>query len=84
MRERERAGGLIIAAQDQECGKRYKHQPETIREAKETTIFWDFVNQTERKIKSNRLGRVVKDCKRQTCLRIDMAVPTDNNISSTE
>ena len=35
--------------------------------------------QTDRKIKSNR-----PDIKRKTCLLIDMAIPTDNNITVKE
>ena len=40
--------------------KRFKHQVELITESKEATIFWNFVIQTDRKIKSNRPYIVVK------------------------
>ena len=32
-------------------------------------------------MKNNKLDAVVKEYKRKTCFRIDMLVPTDNNIS---
>ena len=45
--------------------KRYKHQPELIKETKEVTILWDFV--IDRKINSNRGEVVVKNNKSKTC-----------------
>ena len=43
-----------------------------------------FSIQTDRKIKSNRPGIVVKEYKRKTCALIDIALLTDNNISVIE
>ena len=63
------------------CEKWYKDQLELIAEAKSVALFWDFAIQTDRKIKNNRLDKVVKDYKRKTCLLIDMVVSTDSIIS---
>ena len=66
--------------------KWYKHQPGPITEAKGANILWDLAIQTDRKktTKNNRPDIVVKYYKRKTCFLIDMAVPSDNNISVKE
>ena len=45
--------------------KWYKHQPESIIEAKDETILWDFAIQTVRKIKNKILVIMVKDYKKK-------------------
>ena len=67
-----------------DCEKWYKQQPETITEVKGASILWDFPIETDRKLKRNRPGLVVKDYKRKICLLIEISVPTDNNISVKE
>ena len=52
--------------------KWFKLQPESIREAKETTILWNIAIQTNRKIKINKPDFVVEDYKRELCLLIDI------------
>ena len=51
--------------------KWYKQQPEPITETKEAIILWNIPIQTDRKIKSNRPDKVVKDNKSKTFLLID-------------
>ena len=40
--------------------KWFKYQTEPITESKGTSILWDFALQTDKKIKSKRLDKVVK------------------------
>ena len=63
-----------------ESEKRYIHQQELITVTKETTIHWDVAIQIDRKIKSYKVHRVVRDNKRKTCLLTVMCVPTDHRI----
>ena len=62
----------------------YEHKPQPVVETKNATILWDFSINTDRTIKANRPDIVVKDHKEETCLLIDMSVPTDKNISAKE
>ena len=57
------------------CEKWYEHKPEPITEAKGVTILGDLAVQM-----SKNPGVVVNDYKRKSCLLIDMAVSTNNNI----
>ena len=56
-------------------------QPESIAKAKGASILYDFVIQTDRKIKSNRPHIMVKDYKRKLGFLIEMSERTDNNLS---
>ena len=51
---------------------------ELITEAKEATVLRGF---TDRKIKSNRPDIVVEGYKRKNVFKLNISVPTDNNIS---
>ncbi|KAJ8024707.1 hypothetical protein HOLleu_34687 [Holothuria leucospilota] len=61
--------------------KWYDHQPLTVSENQDATILWDMPVHTDREIKANRPDIVVKDFKEKKCLLIDVAVPSDKNIS---
>ena len=56
----------------------------TLTDFKGPRILWDFIIQTDWKIKYNKSDIEVKDYKRKTCLLIDMSEPTDKNISVKE
>ena len=57
--------------------KWHKHQLEPITKAKEARIRSD----TDWKIKTARPAKVINVNQRKTCLLIDMALPTGNNVS---
>ena len=59
----------------------YEHDPEPVTEGNGVTILWDFTMHTDGSIKANRPDIIVKDCKKKTCLLIDMTVPSDRNLS---
>ena len=61
--------------------RHYKHEPATVRENQTATILWDMPIQTDKEIKANRPGIVVKDKKERTCLLMDMSIPTERNTS---
>ena len=60
----------------------YEHHPEPVTEGQDFTILWDFPIQTDRTIQANRPDIVIKDKKNNTCLLIDMSVPSDRNVSA--
>ena len=45
------------------------------------TILWDFSIQTDKKIMVNRPDIVIKDKTKNTCLLLDVSVPSDTNTS---
>ena len=61
--------------------KHYEHEPVNVTENQTVTILWDMPIQTDKEIKANRPGIVVKDKKERTCLLMDMFIPTERNIS---
>ena len=61
--------------------KHYDHEPATVTENQTATILWDTPIQTDKEIKANRTGMVVKDKKERTCLLIDMSILTERNTS---
>ena len=61
--------------------KWYEHQPLTVTENNDVTILWDMPISTDREIKANRPDIVVKNRKENTCILIDISVPSENNTS---
>ena len=53
-------------------------------EGENITILWDFSINTDGAIQANRPDIVIKDHKNKTCFLVDMAIPTDRNISIKE
>lgn len=64
--------------------KWFEHKPDPVVESEEITLIWDSQIQTDRFIKANKPDIVVKDKQKQTCLIIDVAVPSDYNITEKE
>ena len=64
--------------------KWYKHKTPPVVEGENITILWDFSIHTDRSIQANRPDIVIKDHKNKTCFLVDMAIPTDRNISIKE
>ena len=61
--------------------KWYDHTLETKTESEDATILWDMQIHTDHEIAANKPDIVIKDHKTMTCKLIDMAVPSDMNIS---
>ena len=53
-------------------------------EGKNVTILWDFTVQTDRKMDANRPDIIIKNYEERTCIMIDVAIPSDQNISLKE
>ena len=64
--------------------KWYEHTQEPVVEGKNVTILWDFTVHTDRKIDANRPDITIKNHEEQTCIMMDVAVPSDQNISLKE
>ena len=64
--------------------KWYEHTPEPVVEGKNVTILWNFTVQTDRKIDGNRPDIIIKNNEKRTCIIINVAVPSDQNISLKE
>uniref|UniRef100_A0A8D8ZI32 Uncharacterized protein n=1 Tax=Cacopsylla melanoneura TaxID=428564 RepID=A0A8D8ZI32_9HEMI len=64
--------------------KWYQHTPEPVINTPEVTIIWDTQVQTDRAIKANKPDIIIKDKKQKKCLLIDVAVPSDYNITQKE
>ena len=62
----------------------YKHTPADVVENESTTVLWDFSIHTDREIRANRPDIIVKDKTNKVCLLIDVAVPSDSNVSIKE
>ena len=61
--------------------KRYKHQPEPVIEHQKVTILWNLPVHIDRKITANRPDILLKCKAEKGRLLIDIAIPTDKNIS---
>ena len=61
--------------------KWYEHQLETVTENEKVTILWDMQVHTDKTIKANTPGIIIKDKQEKTCMLIDMAIPADRNTS---
>lgn len=62
----------------------YKHVPNKVQDNEQATIIWDMPVQTDKEIKANRPDIIVKDWAKNTCLLIDVSVPSDQNIVKKE
>ena len=62
--------------------KWYEHHPDPVTEGKDVSILWDFPIHTDRTIQANRPDIVIKGKRNNTCLLIDMSVPSDNNVAA--
>ena len=68
-----------------ECSKNwYEHKAKSIEENEKTNILWDVTIQTDRVIEARRPDIVVIDKANKTCQIIDIAVPSDQNITKKE
>ena len=61
--------------------KWYEHQPETVTENEKVTIPWDMQVHTDKTINANIPDIIIKDKQEETCMLIDMAIPSDRNTS---
>ncbi len=64
--------------------KWYEHTPEKVTESKSGTILWDMPVNTDKEIKANRPGIIIKDKKHNKCIMIDMSIPSERNVSIKE
>ena len=62
-------------------GKWYEHKPDTVTENEEVTVLWHMQVHTDRAIKANKPDIIIKSKKEKLFMLIDMAVPSDRNIS---
>ena len=62
----------------------YEHHPAPVTEGNGETILWDFTIHTDKFFIASRPDITLKDCKKKTCLLIDMTVPSDRNLSLEE
>ena len=60
----------------------YEHHPDTVSEGKDVSIVWDFPIHTDNTIQANRPDIVIIEKRNNTCLLIDMSVPSDNNVAA--
>ena len=58
----------------------YRHHPDRLVEADDSTMMWNTIISTARKIKANRPDICLRNKKTSTCLLIDSNCPTDSNI----
>ena len=61
-----------------------EHQPEVITETDNVRILWDYIIQTDRKIKARKPDITVKVKRKKTCKLIDVKVPADKHVSVAE
>ena len=61
-----------------------EHTPEPVVEEKYVTILWDFAVQNGRKVDANRPDIIIKNHEERTRIMMDVAVPSDENISLKE
>ena len=64
--------------------KWYLHNPDPVANAPHITIIWDTQVQTDRKITANKPDIILKDEANKTCLIIDVAIPSDYNVTQKE
>ncbi len=62
----------------------YEHHPEPVTEGSDLTItiLWDLTIHTDRTVQANRPDILIKDRKNNSCLLIDMSVPSDRKVSA--
>lgn len=61
--------------------KWYKHTPNTVTEKDDVSILWDMPIITDREIQANRPDIIIKDRNNNTCILVDVSVPSDRNTS---
>ena len=62
----------------------YEHKPSTVIEGKDVIMLWDMPIHTDKEITANRPDTVIKDKKENTCIFIDMSVPSERNVANKE
>ena len=60
----------------------YEHHPAPVAEGKDAIVLWDFPIHTDRTIQANRPDIVIKDKANNTCLFVNMSIPSDKNVSA--
>jgi hypothetical protein len=61
----------------------YSHIPKPVTEHKDITALWNQGIQTDREVLANRPDIIIKN-KDETCLLIDVAIPSDKNVIQKE
>ena len=56
----------------------------TSSKRKNVTILWEFTVHTDRRIDANRPDIIIKNHEERACIMMDVAVPSDQNISLKE
>ena len=64
--------------------KWYEHMPAPVTESEKVTIIWNMQLQTDRYIQASKPDLIIKDRQLNTCLIIDVAVPSDYNLVQKE
>ena len=59
----------------------YEHHPEPVTKDNDVTILLDFTKNTDRPVKANRPDISIKDHTEKMCLLVDVAVPSNRNLS---
>jgi hypothetical protein len=62
----------------------YSHIPKPVTEHEDITVLWNQGIQTDREVLANRPDIIFKNKKDQTCLLIDVAIPSDKNVIQKE
>ena len=58
----------------------YNHEPNSVYENETYKLLWDFLIQTDKKLKHNKLDIILYNKKEKTCKIIDIACPSDYNV----
>ena len=59
----------------------YEHETPPVSENDQVTVLWDFSIQTDKKIPANRPDIVIRNKTNNTCLLLDVSIPSDKNTS---
>ena len=63
------------------AGNWYDHMPLTVTENESATMLWNMPVTTDKQINANRPDIIVKDKNANSCLKIDMTLPSERNVS---
>ena len=66
------------------CDKWYEHKPKPVTDSPNVTVIWDLQLQTDRHIPSNKPDITIKDKSEKRCYLIDVAIPSDYNVTKKE